>query len=104
MFSGSIPSFSNYAYTELWRSDIDDIGQAVLIASTAVESYTDNAGSAAKLLGKGSSHGQGVKGDFNASARHKGKQPNPDYVKQFTATKWQITQLMPLSGSSTYGR
>ena len=30
-----------------WRSDIDDIGQAVLIASTAVESYTDNVGSAA---------------------------------------------------------
>ncbi len=48
------PSFSNYAYTELWRADIDDIGQAVLIASTAVESYTDNVGSAATeiLLGK----------------------------------------------------
>ena len=47
LFSGSIP-FSNYAYTELWRSDIDDIGQAVvLIASTAVESYVDNVGSAA---------------------------------------------------------
>ena len=55
MYSGINPSFSNYSHTELWRADVDDIGMAVLIASTAVESYTDNVGSAANqvLLGKG---------------------------------------------------
>ena len=43
------PSFSNYSHTELWRADVDDIGFGgiVLIASTAVESYIDNVGSAA---------------------------------------------------------
>ena len=41
------PSFSNYGYTELWRANVDDIGMAVLVASTAVESYIDNVGSAA---------------------------------------------------------
>ena len=88
----SNPAFSNYAYTELWRSDIDDIGQAVLIASTAVESYTDNVGSAAtKYYWARAISDQGVKGDFNASAGTKGETSfNPDYVKQIlTSLKWQ---------------
>ena len=41
------PVFSNYGYTELLRADIDDAGQAVVIARTAVPSYIDSVGSAA---------------------------------------------------------
>lgn len=88
------PSFSNYGYTELWRADIDDIGMAVLIASTAVESYTDNVGSSAtKYYWARAVSDQGVKGDFNAAAGTKGETSfNPDYVKQLlTAGKWTAT-------------
>ena len=53
-------------------TDVDDIGLAVLIASTAVESYTDNVGSAAtKYYWARGISDQGVKGDFNACGRHK---------------------------------
>ena len=88
----SNPAFSNYGYTELWRADIDDIGMAVLIASTAVESYTDNVGSSAtKYYWARAVSDQGVKGDFNAAAGTKGETSfNPDYVKQIlTSLKWQ---------------
>ncbi len=86
------PSFSNYAYTELWRADIDDIGQAVLIASTAVESYTDNVGSAAtKYYWARAVSDQGVKGDFNAVNGVKGTTSlDPEYVKQIlTSITWK---------------
>ena len=86
------PSFSNYAYTELWRADIDDIGQAVLIASTAVESYTDNVGSAAtKYYWARAVSDQGVKGDFNAANGVKGTTSlDPDYVMQvLTSSTWK---------------
>ena len=86
------PSFSNYAYTELWRSNDDDIGQAVLIASTAVESYTDNVGSAAtKYYWARAVSDQGVKGDFNAANGTKGTTSlDPDYVMQvLTSSTWK---------------
>jgi hypothetical protein len=86
------PSFSNYAYTELWRSNLDDIGQAVLIASTAVESYTDNVGSAAtKYYWARAVSDQGVKGDFNAASGVKGTTSlDPDYVMQvLTSSTWK---------------
>lgn len=86
------PSFSNYGYTELWRADIDDIGQAFLIASTAVESYTDNVGSAAtKYYWVRAVSDSGVKGEFNAARGVRGETSfNPDYVKQIlTSLKWQ---------------
>ena len=86
------PSFSNYAYTELWRADIDDIGQAVLIASTAVESYTDNVGSAAtKYYWARAVSDQGVKGEFNAASGTKGTTSlDPDYVMQvLTSSTWK---------------
>ena len=88
----SNPAFSNYAYTELWRSDIDDIGQAVLIASTAVESYTDNVGSAAtKYYWARAVSSAGVKGDFNAASGVKGTTSlDPDYVMQvLTSSTWK---------------
>ena len=88
----SNPSFSNYGYTELWRADIDDIGQAVLIASTAVESYTDNVGSAAtKYYWARAVSDQGVKGDFNAASGTKGTTSlDPDYVMQvLTSSTWK---------------
>ena len=86
------PSFSNYAYTELWRSNLDDIGQAVLIASTAVESYTDNVGSAAtKYYWARAISDSGVKGDFNAASGTKGTTSlDPDYVMQvLTSSTWK---------------
>ncbi len=86
------PSFSNYGYTELWRSNLDDIGQAVLIASTAVESYTDNVGSAAtKYYWARAVSDQGVKGDFNAASGTKGTTSlDPDYVMQvLTSSTWK---------------
>lgn len=86
------PSFSNYGYTELWRADIDDIGQAFLIASTAIESYTDNVGSAAtKYYWARAVSDQGVKGDFNAVNGVKGTTSlDPEYVKQIlTSITWK---------------
>jgi len=86
------PSFSNYAYTELWRSNLDDIGQAVLIASTAVESYTDNVGSAAtKYYWARAVSDQGVKGEFNSASGTKGTTSlDPDYVMQvLTSSTWK---------------
>ena len=86
------PSFSNYGYTELWRADIDDIGLAVLIASTAVESYIDNVGSAAtKYYWARAVSDQGVKGDFNAVNGVKGTTSlAPEYVKQIlTSITWK---------------
>ncbi len=86
------PSFSNYAYTELWRSNLDDIGQAVLIASTAVESYTDNVGSAAtKYYWARAISDSGVKGEFNAASGTKGTTSlDPDYVMQvLTSSTWK---------------
>ncbi len=86
------PSFSNYGYIELQRSNVDDIGQAVLIASTAVESYTDNVGSAAtKYYWARAVSDQGVKGDFNAVNGTKGTTSlEPEYVKQvLTSSTWK---------------
>lgn len=86
------PSFSNYGYTELWRADIDDVGQAVLIASTAVESYVDNVGSAAtKYYWARAVSDSGVKGEFNSAQGTKGETSfNPDYVKQIlTSQRWK---------------
>lgn len=86
------PSFSNYSHTELWRADVDDIGQAMLIASTAVESYTDNVGSAAtKYYWARAVSDQGVKGDFNAVNGVKGTTSlEPEYVKQIlTSITWK---------------
>jgi len=86
------PSFSNYSHTELWRADIDDIGLAVLIASTAVESYIDNVGSAAtKYYWARAVSDEGVKGDFNAVNGVKGTTSlEPEYVKQIlTSITWK---------------
>lgn len=87
------PSFSNYSHTELWRADdVDDIGMAVLIASTAVESYIDNVGSAAtKYYWARAVSDQGVKGDFNATAGTKGETSlDPEYAKQIlTSITWK---------------
>lgn len=86
------PVFKNYAYTELWRADIDDIGQAFLVARTSVESYIDNVGSSAtKYYWTRAISDSGVKGEFNAAAGTKGETSfSPDYVKQIlTSLKWQ---------------
>ncbi|MDO8415485.1 MAG: hypothetical protein Q7S87_04670 [Agitococcus sp.] len=85
------PSFSNFGYTELWRSSVDDVGQAVIIAKTSVEGYVDNVGSAAtKYYWARVVSDSGVKGEFNAAAGVKGETSyNPDYVKQLlTTVKW----------------
>lgn len=36
------PTYNNYAYTEVYRASVDDIGQAALIGSTVGFIYTDN--------------------------------------------------------------
>ena len=85
------PSFPNYAYTELWRSSVDDIGQAVIIAKTAVESYIDSVGSAAtKYYWARAVTDSGVHGDFNAESGVRGQTSfDPEYVKQIlTTVKW----------------
>lgn len=85
------PSFLNYGYTELWRSSVDDIGQAVIIAKTAVESYIDNVGSAAtKYYWARAVTDSGVHGEFNAASGVLGQTSyDPEYVKQLlTTVKW----------------
>lgn len=86
------PVFVNYAYTELWRADVDDVGQAFLIARTQVESYIDNVGSAAtKYYWARAVSNAGVKGEFNGAAGVKGQTSyDPEYVKGLlTASKWK---------------
>ena len=85
------PVFSNYGYTELWRADVDDLGQAVLIASTAVESYVDNVDSVVtRYYWARAVSDSGVKGSFNSPNGTKGQTAyDPEYVKQLlTSTKW----------------
>ncbi len=63
-----------------------------MIASTAVESYTDNVGSAAtKYYWARAVSDQGVKGDFNAANGVKGTTSlDPDYVMQvLTSSTWK---------------
>lgn len=40
-------SFSNYAYTEIWRAEVDDIGQAVRVGTAIAAVYADSIGSGA---------------------------------------------------------
>jgi hypothetical protein len=61
--------FSNYSYTELWRSDTDDLGAAVQVGTSVPNVFTDSLGTGEtkyywiRFVSKA-----GVKGPFNATA------------------------------------
>lgn len=86
------PVFPNYSHTELWRASIDDIGQAVMIQQTPVESYTDMVGSGStKYYWARAVSTAGVKGDWNAAAGVQGRTGfDPTYVRDImTSAVWQ---------------
>lgn len=88
----SNPVFRNYSHTELWRASIDDIGQAVMIQQTPVESYTDMVGSGStKYYWARAVSTAGVKGDWNAAAGVQGRTGfDPTYVRDImTSAVWQ---------------
>ena len=95
----SNPVFRNYSHTELWRASIDDIGQAVKIHETPVESYTDMVGSGAtKYYWARAVSTAGVKGDFNSASGTKGQTGfNPTYVRDImTSAQWTpVTPIAP---------
>lgn len=86
------PVFPNYSHTELWRASVDDVGQAVKIQETAVESYVDMVGSGStKYYWARAVSTAGVRGDFNASAGTKGATGyDPTYVRDLmTSSTWK---------------
>jgi len=86
------PVFPNYSHTELWRASIDDIGQAVMIQQTPVESYIDMVGSGStKYYWARAVSTAGVKGDWNAAAGVQGRTGfDPTYVRDImTAATWK---------------
>lgn len=86
------PVFPNYSHTELWRASVDDVGQAVKIQETAVESYVDMVGSGStKYYWARAVSTSGVRGDFNASAGTKGATGyDPTYVRDLmTSSTWK---------------
>lgn len=86
------PVFPNYSHTELLRASVDDVGQAVKIQETAVESYVDMVGSGStKYYWARAVSTAGVRGDFNASAGTKGATGyDPTYVRDLmTSSTWK---------------
>lgn len=86
------PVFPNYSHTELWRASVDDVGQAVKIQETAVESYVDMVGSGStKYYWARAVSTAGVHGDFNAAAGTKGATGyDPTYVRDLmTSSTWK---------------
>ena len=86
------PVFPNYSHTELWRASVDDVGQAVRIQETAVESYVDMVGSGStKYYWARAVSTAGVRGDFNAAAGTKGTTGyDPSYVRDLmTSSTWK---------------
>jgi len=86
------PVFPNYSHTELWRASVDDVGQAVKIQETAVESYVDMVGSGStKFYWARAVSAAGVHGDFNAAAGTKGVTGyDPSYVRDLmTSSTWK---------------
>lgn len=86
------PSFANYSHTELWRASVDDLGQAVNIQETPVESYVDMVGSGStKFYWARAVSKAGVAGDFNAAAGTKGVTGyDPTYVRDLmTSATWK---------------
>lgn len=86
------PSFANYSHTELWRASVDDLGQAVKIQETPVQSYVDMVGSGStKFYWARAVSKAGVAGDFNASAGTKGATGyDPTYVRDLmTSATWK---------------
>ena len=86
------PVFPNYSHTELWRASVDDLGQAVKIQETPVESYVDMVGSGStKYYWARAVSKAGVAGDFNAAAGTKGATGyDPTYVRDLmTSATWK---------------
>ena len=86
------PVFPNYSHTELWRASVDDVGQAVKIQETAVESYVDMVGSGSvKFYWARAVSTAGVRGDFNAQAGTRGETGyDPGYVRDLmTSSSWK---------------
>jgi hypothetical protein len=74
ILSWAKPTFHNFAYTEIWRSPVDDIGQAVLIAQTTAWVYADSIG-AGKVFYYWIRHvaTSGVVGPFNKDTGTRGE-------------------------------
>lgn len=86
------PVFRNYSHTELWRASVDDLGQAVKIQETPVESYVDMVGSGAtKYYWARAVSTAGVKGDFNSASGTVGQTGfDPTYVRDImTSAVWK---------------
>ena len=86
------PVFPNYSHTELWRASVDDLGQAVKIQETPVESYVDMVGSGStKFYWARAVSKAGVAGDFNSASGTKGVTGyDPTYVRDLmTSATWK---------------
>lgn len=90
MLSWDQPTFDNYSYVEVWRSDIEDVGQAVLIGTAQAPYYTDSVGSGAThYYWVRAVSTAGVRGIWSNSVQG-GTSYSADYVMDLLLSKeWQ---------------
>lgn len=83
-------SYANYSHVEVWRADVNDIGQATLVGTTVSMVYSDSIGTAAdKWYWVRSVTTSNVAGEFSDPAEGK-TSLDPKYVmKMLTSVKWK---------------
>lgn len=82
-------SYSNYSHVEVWRSSVNDIGQASLIGTTVSLIYTDAIGTGAdNYYWVRSVSTSDVRGDFSTSARGQTSLDVKYVMQMLTAIKW----------------
>lgn len=87
------PAYSNYAYTEIWRSATDNLGDAVRIGTAITAVYADDVGDGdtyyywARAVTIAD-----VTGPFNAVSGVEGKPAHdPGYVMSLLTIKWEVS-------------
>ena len=82
--------YANYSHAEVWRADVNDVGQAVLIGTTQTQFYNDAIGTGAdKWYWVRAVSKEGVKGDFSDPANG---QTSPDVAFMLELLKNKITE------------
>jgi hypothetical protein len=91
------PGYEGHAYTEIWRAQVDDLGQAVLVDKATYLLWVDN-NLPSNSLGEGYYYWgrhvnrNGDAGAFNAVEGTLGRTADdPDYLLEIAAEKWQAS-------------
>lgn len=88
------PSFQRFARVEVWRANVNDIGQAYQVGSTTADTYSDPVGSGAtRYYWVRAVNDSSMAGPWNDDSGVEGKTSlSPTYVMQMlTSQKWQAS-------------